>query len=163
MGVIERVVCHARSSSTPKLQQFRVEARSQPREGVWQAPVSSSFGRKPLQMLKQDSESPLQNPSLPLQRQINGEPAYSTIPTWFEDWERATLEDLPVPAKMNSFSPSEIERIHLPKECKRLIIWVRLPINGDEPSERGVKGVLLQLRLHSCLGCMMRLLSLSTI
>ena len=64
----------------------------------------------------------MQNPSLPLQRQINGEPASSTIPTWFEDCERATLEALPVSAKMNSFSPSEIETIHLPKECKRLII-----------------------------------------
>jgi Tfp pilus assembly protein PilP len=55
MDVIERVVCHARSSSTPKLQQFRVEARSQPREGVWQAPVSSPFGMKPFQTFKQDS------------------------------------------------------------------------------------------------------------
>jgi hypothetical protein len=95
---------------------------SHPRKGVWQGPVSSSFGRKPFQTLKQDSESPFQSPSLPHQRQINGEPASSTIPTWFEDWERATLEDLPVSAKMNSFYPSEIERIHLPKECKRLII-----------------------------------------
>lgn len=41
--------------------------------------------------------------------------------------------------------------------------WVRLPINKNEPSEGGVWGVLLQLRLHSCLGWMTRLLSLSTI
>ena len=84
--------------------------------------MSPSFVKKTFQTLKQDSRSPLQNASLPLQRQINGEPASSTIPTWFEDCERATLEDLPVSVKMNSFSPSEIEPIHLRKECKRLII-----------------------------------------
>jgi hypothetical protein len=41
--------------------------------------------------------------------------------------------------------------------------WVRLPINKNEPSEGGVRGILLQLRLHFCLGWMMRLLSSSTI